>query len=166
MAHKNTPETRSWETKPSKSRENKLIPTDQAHRKETGQDTQVPIAERVKFWQEQDKINRSLIPRVLQTHEKVCELSKRMDKQPAQVSRLVYNYIKSDLSRGLKRYNVALRDLKTRCDALEQRIEQLESKSFNAEAIDNSSKKVLWQSGLAVGFAALALLVSVLNYLG
>ena len=27
------------------------------------------IAERVKFWQEQDRINRELIPRVIKSHE-------------------------------------------------------------------------------------------------
>jgi hypothetical protein len=34
------------------------------------------IAERVKFWQEQDRINQALIPRVLKMHELVTELSR------------------------------------------------------------------------------------------
>lgn len=34
------------------------------------------IAERVKFWQEQDRINQALIPRVIKIHEIVTELSK------------------------------------------------------------------------------------------
>ena len=31
------------------------------------------IGERVKFWQEQDRINRELIPRVLKSHEMLTE---------------------------------------------------------------------------------------------
>ena len=30
---------------------------------------ELKIAERVKFWQEQDRINRELIPRVIKSHE-------------------------------------------------------------------------------------------------
>ena len=38
--------------------------------KETESDEKQPkIGERVQFWQEQDRINRELIPRVLQQHE-------------------------------------------------------------------------------------------------
>ncbi|MCZ7558522.1 MAG: hypothetical protein M5R41_19205 [Bacteroidia bacterium] len=35
------------------------------------------IAEKVRFWEEQDKINLALIPRVIELHESVCELHKR-----------------------------------------------------------------------------------------
>jgi hypothetical protein len=38
---------------------------------------QVPIAERVKFWQEQDRINKVLIPRVLKLHERLTEIERR-----------------------------------------------------------------------------------------
>lgn len=35
------------------------------------------IAEKVRFWEEQDKINQALIPRVMEIHEVVRDLSKR-----------------------------------------------------------------------------------------
>jgi len=38
------------------------------------------IADKVKFWQEQDRINQVLIPRVIKTHELLVETSKQMDK--------------------------------------------------------------------------------------
>lgn len=37
----------------------------------------VRIAEKVKFWEEQDKINQSLIPRVLKNHDLIKENSER-----------------------------------------------------------------------------------------
>ena len=38
---------------------------------------QPPIADRVRFWQEQDRINKILIPRVLKLHERLTDLEKR-----------------------------------------------------------------------------------------
>ena len=35
------------------------------------------IAEKVRFWEEQDKINQALIPRVMEMHETVLDLNKR-----------------------------------------------------------------------------------------
>lgn len=40
----------------------------------------VTIAEKVKFWQEQDRINKALIPRLLKTHELVTDLSQQFSK--------------------------------------------------------------------------------------
>jgi hypothetical protein len=38
---------------------------------------QPPIAERVRFWEEQDRINKVLIPRVLKLHERLSTLEQR-----------------------------------------------------------------------------------------
>ena len=35
------------------------------------------IADKVRFWEEQDKINQALIPRVMEMHEAVVDLNKR-----------------------------------------------------------------------------------------
>lgn len=41
-------------------------------------DKNVPnIAEKVRFWEEQDRINQALIPRVMEMHEALCDLHKR-----------------------------------------------------------------------------------------
>lgn len=38
------------------------------------------IAEKVKFWEEQDRINKELIPRVLKNHDLIMELSSNISK--------------------------------------------------------------------------------------
>jgi hypothetical protein len=44
------------------------------------------IAEKVRFWEEQDKINQAIIPRILELHEKVIELSKRFSNSSEQIA--------------------------------------------------------------------------------
>jgi hypothetical protein len=40
-------------------------------------DKRPTIAEKVRFWEEQEKINQALIPRVLEMHEAVVDLNQR-----------------------------------------------------------------------------------------
>lgn len=40
------------------------------------------IAEKVRFWQEQDQINQALIPRVVKLHDTVAEISRQMEGTP------------------------------------------------------------------------------------
>jgi len=44
------------------------------------------IGEKVRFWEEQDKINQAIIPRILELHEKVIELSKQFSKSSEQLA--------------------------------------------------------------------------------
>lgn len=44
------------------------------------------IAEKVRFWEEQDRINQALIPRVMEMHEVVLELHKRTADISAQIA--------------------------------------------------------------------------------
>lgn len=41
--------------------------------------SETKIAERVKFWEEQDQINKEIIPRVIKNHELINELSLQLD---------------------------------------------------------------------------------------
>lgn len=45
------------------------------------------ISEKVKFWEEQDKINKALIPRFLADHKQIVRLSEEMIKLSADVSK-------------------------------------------------------------------------------
>ena len=40
---------------------------------------EVKIADKIKFWEEQDRINKSLIPRVVKMHEMITDLSDTID---------------------------------------------------------------------------------------
>ncbi|MXW64355.1 MAG: hypothetical protein F4Y00_03700 [Bacteroidetes bacterium SB0662_bin_6] len=44
------------------------------------------IAEKVRFWEEQDKINQALIPRVIEMHEMVIDFQKRTDNISGQIA--------------------------------------------------------------------------------
>lgn len=44
------------------------------------------IAEKVRFWEEQDKINEALIPRVIEMHDMVIDLQKRTDNISGQIA--------------------------------------------------------------------------------
>lgn len=44
------------------------------------------IAEKVRFWEEQDKINQALIPRFMEMHEIVVDLQKRTENIGGQIA--------------------------------------------------------------------------------
>lgn len=41
-------------------------------------DNLIQIAEKVKFWEEQDRINQALIPRVLKNHDMIADLTNKI----------------------------------------------------------------------------------------
>ncbi|MGD7053969.1 hypothetical protein [Sutcliffiella horikoshii] len=47
------------------------------------------IAERVKFWEEQDQINKEIIPRVIKNHELITDLSMQLDQNQRLIAKLV-----------------------------------------------------------------------------
>ena len=44
------------------------------------------IAEKVRFWEEQDKINQALIPRVMEMHEAIVDVNKRTSDLSGQIA--------------------------------------------------------------------------------
>ena len=48
-------------------------PADKILASEQDASAEPPIAERVRFWREQDRINRELIPRVIKSHEQLTK---------------------------------------------------------------------------------------------
>ena len=54
-----------------------------------------PIAEKVKFWEEQDKINQAILPRIIEMNESIKDLAKQIGE--------VDNKIASSESRVLKK---------------------------------------------------------------
>ncbi|MCY4624899.1 MAG: hypothetical protein OXC99_07865 [Chloroflexi bacterium] len=61
----------------------------------TSQDPEstVPISERVKFWEEQDKINKELIPRVIRQHELLTRHIGEHESLPEVVANAVHNAV-------------------------------------------------------------------------
>ena len=59
-----------------------------------------PIAEKVKFWEEQDKINQAVIPRIIEINDSLKNLAKQLgevDKKIAVSESRIQNKTKEDL---------------------------------------------------------------------
>lgn len=54
-------------------------------------DNEVKIAEKLKFWEEQDQINKELIPRVVKNHEMITDLTFQFEKSLTSVASLQAN---------------------------------------------------------------------------
>ena len=53
----------------------------------------VPISERVRFWEEQDRINKELIPRVIRQHELLTRHIAEHESLPEVVARAVHDAV-------------------------------------------------------------------------
>ncbi|HDR4422241.1 TPA: hypothetical protein QCP59_003059 [Bacillus cereus] len=57
---------------------------------------EIKIAEKLKFWEEQDQINKELIPRVVKSHEMITDLAAQFDKNLISMSLLQENIDEND----------------------------------------------------------------------
>ena len=58
-----------------------------------GSEDSVPISEKVRFWEEQDKINHELIPRVIRQHELLTRHIGEHESLPEVVASAVHNAV-------------------------------------------------------------------------
>ena len=58
-----------------------------------GSEDSVPISEKVRFWEEQDKINQELIPRVIRQHELLTRHIGEHESLPEVVANAVHNAV-------------------------------------------------------------------------
>lgn len=125
-------------------------------------DTGTPIAERVRFWQEQDKINQTLIPRVLRQHELLTGHIREHESLPEMVSKAVAMALQQALTRQEQQHQAAL--------AAQER--QYEAKLAAAiaqatDALEKRSKKIrIALTSVAVIATAAGLGGLALNLLG
>jgi hypothetical protein len=106
------------------------------------------IAERVKFWQEQDRINRELIPRVIKNHEL---LSSHVESHEDGDS-LARAQIESLEARAVELETASARGL-ARIEALEGRIAELE------QDLSEGLSQWIPHAALALALVALSLAV-------
>lgn len=99
------------------------------------------IAEKVKFWEEQDKINQAVIPRIIEMNDSIKNLASQLgevDKKIAMSESRIQKNIKEELAKIIS-------DLKTRIINLESNIKLLN------ESINIYEKKL---SALELGVTA------------
>lgn len=99
----------------------------------------VRIAEKVKFWEEQDRINQALIPRVLRMHDLMTRLAKQVEGTRERItvfeSRLTRHIDTADgLTNQLQSIRSDLGELTTTLGTVQQAVEQLKGGPSPREA--------------------------------
>ncbi|MEG0855807.1 MAG: hypothetical protein RSG52_04915 [Terrisporobacter sp.] len=61
------------------------------------------IAEKVKFWEEQDRINKELIPRVLKNHDLITQMSSNISKYTETIIKLEQKIDKLEKCNNMKK---------------------------------------------------------------
>ena len=79
----------------------------------------VPIADKVRFWEEQDKINQELIPRVIRQHELLTEHIADHENLPLIAATAISEALTKALQQQQERYEAAL--AKVKAESEEQR---------------------------------------------
>ena len=95
-------------------------------------DDLVPIGERVKFWEEQDRINQEFIPRVIRQHELLTGHIAEHENLPAVVTNAVQQAIAGARDEQRKLYESALETAKA--DFAERASEQQRQYDESLEA--------------------------------
>lgn len=84
------------------------------------------IAERIKFWEEQDRINKALIPRVLKNHDLIVELSQQTSKITETIS-VVESRINEKITGSADSLSAEIAELKKQQQDLNTKSEKLKS---------------------------------------
>ena len=92
----------------------------------------VPISERVRFWEEQDKINQELIPRVIRQHELLTEHIAEHETLPAVVANAVQHAVARARDEQQQQYEAALESAKAEFDERTESQKQLYETALNA----------------------------------
>lgn len=136
-------------------------------------DAGTSIAERVRFWQEQDKINQTLIPRVIRQHELLTGHIQEHDSLPEMVSKAVAMALQQALTQQEQQHQAALAAQEQQHQAaLEAQERQYETKLSAAmaqatDAVEKRDRKTrIALTSLAVAATTAGLGGLALNLLG
>ena len=72
----------------------------------------LPIADKVRFWEEQDKINQELIPRVIRQHELLTAHIADHEKLPLVAANAISEALTEALQQQQEQYEAALAGVK------------------------------------------------------
>ena len=134
----------------------------------TSQDDSVPISERVRFWEEQDRINQELIPRVIRQHELLTEHIGEHEILPAVVAGAVQQAIAGAREEQRLLYESALESAKAEFDEraaehkrqYESELESAQS-AFSKQLLETLQQQSGRMRTLFIGVAAVAGLIIV-----
>ena len=128
------------------------------------------IAEKVRFWEEQDKINQALIPRVKELHEIVTDLHKRtanISSQIAEAEARVLQKVQEESEQRFKQVQSQIAEAEARVlqkaqEESEQRFKQVQSQIQEMQKQDEQVKPQADQNQDGGCVSVLALILSIL----
>ena len=134
----------------------------------TSRDDSVPISEKVKFWEEQDRINQELIPRVIRQHELLTAHIGEHENLPVVVANAVQQAVAEVREEQKQLYDAALEsakaDFNERSEEQKRQYEaalesaQTELNKQVSETLDRESRRL---RNLFIGIAAVSGIVIV-----
>jgi DNA repair exonuclease SbcCD ATPase subunit len=89
-------------------------------------ENEVKIAEKLKFWEEQDQINKELIPRVVKNHEMITDLTYQFEKNLSFLANL-----QSNLEKTHNNFQSDIDNLSRRNSNLELKMDKLTAELGN-----------------------------------
>ena len=111
-----------------------------------GSEDSVPISEKVRFWEEQDKINQELIPRVIRQHELLTRHIGEHESLPEVVANAVHNAVTAVREEQKREFDTKVTQIAA---AIEQQVEVVVSK-----AVAESERRARHTRNLVIGLAA------------
>lgn len=89
------------------------------------------IAESVKFWEEQDRINKSIIPRILKNHDLIMDITKQVSSFSEAIAKAEAKIVAVDKSiqSRLSEFSSIIDTLNSRFDKLEKRASRVSTPS-------------------------------------
>lgn len=121
----------------------------------------VPIAEKVRFWEEQDKINQELIPRVIRQHELLTGHIADHDTLPEVVANAVQQAVAAVREEQKREFDSTVSQMNASFDqrvetAIKQGVAESEQKSKNIRNL--LVGLVIGASGIAIASMVLTIL--------
>lgn len=111
------------------------------------------IAEKVRFWEEQDRINKAMIPRVLKTHDLIADLTTNIGGYSEKIIELEQK--NSELS---NKYELAIK----RLEECEQRIEKYLIQEKDVNKIQ-SPQPIQWAPMVIASISFLVAIIALLT---
>ena len=148
--------------------ETKYASSSQVELQETGDQDPPPIAERVRFWEEQDRINQALIPRVIRQNELLTKHIAEHDDLPQLIGRVMSDALAEQATQYENALEKASTDMKASYDeALVKAKEQHDQEYEKAvdrvrEQANRFRKRLIFVTSSAVAAAVVAVIIAIL----
>lgn len=116
------------------------------------------MAEKVKFWEEQDKINQALIPRVIEMADKIEDVSRELTEINDRISATEARVLEEAEERGKER----MKQLRGQLEKLSSQAEGLKSKTPDAaKSPSRPFQRVEQISWVALALSVISVLVAI-----